>query len=226
MGRKPPVKRAPVDGCPPGWSLLYLAGFSPAPGAVPLGRKLEKARLKLDLHTHCYEATGFAEPTEEVVAQIVERIRAQGLDGIAITDHDFQLRRRDPDYAYKVREIVQRLAPDLLIIPGREFFQDNTEVVELSLPGDRLFRFLAHPGYPSYLRAEFSPDNLQGIEVENALHHWIIPQDRVRELARQYGLLLLANSDAHTLRDIGAHHNEIDLETLCARAKPPTSGQR
>ena len=39
-------------------------------------------RLKLDLHTHCLEATAFAPPTVEIVDKIVTRVKECGLDGI------------------------------------------------------------------------------------------------------------------------------------------------
>ena len=42
-------------------------------------------KLKLDLHTHCWEATGLVAPTIEIVGQIVAAIKAKGLDGIGIT---------------------------------------------------------------------------------------------------------------------------------------------
>jgi PHP family Zn ribbon phosphoesterase len=41
----------------------------------------------------------------------------------------------------------------------------------------------------------------------------------IRELAEKHDLLLLTNSDAHSLADIGTYHNEIDIEVLCARAR-------
>jgi PHP family Zn ribbon phosphoesterase len=36
-------------------------------------------------------------------------------------------------------------------------------------------------------------------------------------LAKKHDLLLLTNSDAHSLADIGHYHNEIDIEDLCSR---------
>jgi PHP family Zn ribbon phosphoesterase len=42
--------------------------------------------------------------------------------------------------------------------------------------------------------------------------------EMIRGLAEKHDLLLLTNSDAHSLADIGHYHNEIDLEELCSRA--------
>lgn len=69
--------------------------------------------MKLDLHTHCYEATFFRAPSQEIVARIMAQIKASGLDGIAITEH------WDKEYGFKVKEIVTRsFISEVLIIPG------------------------------------------------------------------------------------------------------------
>ena len=169
------------------------------------------AKLRLDLHTHCLEATGFLSPTVDIVAEIVARIRQRRLNGIAITEHS------NKKYGYMVKEIVeQSFNSEVLIIPGQEIDLGRREAVELYLPNDSVFRFLAHPGrYPGF--AEDVSD-VQGIEIDNALHNWHINKIRVKELAERHGLLLLRNSDAHNLEDIGTFYNEIDLEELQARA--------
>ena len=99
-------------------------------------------RLKLDLHTHCFEATSFVPASVDSVGRIVDRIRTCGLDGIAVTDH------HNPHYAFRVKEIVEQHFDNcVLIIPGAEMTMGDDEVVELYLDGGRVFRFLAHPGY-------------------------------------------------------------------------------
>ena len=168
--------------------------------------------LKLDLHTHCYEATGYRSPTVEIVKQIINQIRARGLDGIAVTEH------WDKEYGFRVKEMVEQFFDnEVLIIPGQEIdvgrFQQE---VELYLPNGSTFRFLAHPGYPSN---SYSVENVQGIEVDNDMHKWEIDKAKVREVAEEHGLLLLSNSDAHSLRDIGSYYNDISLEELYARAR-------
>jgi PHP family Zn ribbon phosphoesterase len=168
-------------------------------------------KLKLDLHTHCYEATGYREPTMETVKKIIDRIRIRELDGIAITEH------WNKEYGFKVKDMVEQFFDnEVLIIPGQEIDVRCQQEVELYLPNGSTFRFLAHPGYPS------NPDsleNVQGIEIENDMHSWDIDKDEVRKLAEEHGLLLLSNSDAHSLSDIGRHYNEISLEELYARIK-------
>jgi len=43
--------------------------------------------LKLDLHTHCGEATSCLDPTLDIVKKIVAVVKDRGLDGIAVTEH-------------------------------------------------------------------------------------------------------------------------------------------
>jgi histidinol phosphatase-like PHP family hydrolase len=60
---------------------------------------------------------------------------------------------------------------------------------------------------------------MHGIELRNPLHDDEMEEGKIRELAEKYDLLLLTNSDAHFLDDIGKYYNEIDIEELCARAR-------
>jgi hypothetical protein len=45
------------------------------------------SKLKLDLHTHCREATACPTPTLSTVKRIVAAVKSRGLDGVAITEH-------------------------------------------------------------------------------------------------------------------------------------------
>jgi len=169
-------------------------------------------KLKLDLHTHTYEATGYHDPPVEIVKRIVDQIKARRLDGIAITEH------HDKDYGFRVKEMVEQFFDnEVLIIPGQEIDVGwRQQEVELYLPNGSTFRFLAHPGYPSN---SYVVNNVQGIEIDNVMHEWEIDKSKVREVAEKHGLLLLSNSDAHYVSDIGRYYNEISLEELYARAK-------
>jgi histidinol phosphatase-like PHP family hydrolase len=51
------------------------------------------------------------------------------------------------------------------------------------------------------------------------MHDHEMDQAAIRKVARKHNLLLLQNSDAHSLRDIGKYYNEITIEELCARAR-------
>lgn len=165
-------------------------------------------KLRLDLHTHCRELTNFVEPTREVVGSIVARIKEAGLDGIAVTEHE------NKSYGFLIRDLVAQYFPgEVLIIPGNErnlpLFM---HMVELYLSDDITFRFMAHPISPS-LWADYI-DRLHGLEIDNV--GWTFDKERIREVARKHDLLLLSNSDAHYLEEIGCHYNEIELQQLFA----------
>ena len=102
----------------------------------------------------------------------------------------------------------------MLIIPGQEIDIRWHQEVELFLPNGATFRFLAHPGYPTVPNVI---ENIQGIEIENALH--FIDKGRAIALAEEHDLILLSNSDAHTIDTIGRCYTEIDIEELIARAR-------
>ena len=172
-------------------------------------------KLKLDLHTHCGEATSLYTPTLDIAKRIVAAAKARGLDGIGVTEH------YNRTYGYKVKELVEHeLGNEILIIPGQEIDKGPLHMVVLYLPDDVTFRFIAHPGYPPVSDFSSHMDNgIHGIELKNPLHEDEMDKDKIRELAKKHNLLLLANSDAHFLSDIGKYYNEIEIEELCARAK-------
>ncbi|MFC1939240.1 PHP domain-containing protein [Chloroflexota bacterium] len=173
--------------------------------------------MKLDLHTHCLEATSFARPDARVAERIVTRIKEQGLDGIAITDHS----ELGTEFACKIKDILAGSSHnEITIIIGAEVSRGPYHIVELYLRDNCTFRFIAHPGSHSLrlLEQEYSDylNGIHGMEIENG-NYWVDSEEAV-EFARNHGLLLLSNSDAHNLADIGRHYNEIDPEELYLRA--------
>jgi len=183
--------------------------------------------VKLDLHTHCREATAGATPTPAIVKRIVAAVKARGLDGIAMTEH------YTDSYGREVKEIVERhLDGAIVVIPGKELDMMLTgremgviHVVELCLPGDVTFRFIAHPGYPYVRDLDSHIDgSVHGIELGNAAHRDDMDEQEIRRIAKKHNLLLLSNSDAHDLRDIGTFFNEIEIEELVARASAGQQG--
>ncbi|OIP31678.1 MAG: hypothetical protein AUK23_06215 [Deltaproteobacteria bacterium CG2_30_43_15] len=169
-------------------------------------------KIKIDLHTHCLESTGDPIPSIDTVRKIIRQVKKRGLDGIAVTDHDKK------DYGFRVKEVTDLHFPgEIVIIPGQEISLHREHVVELYLPNDAVFRFCAHPFFGGHFR-EFlkkEGDKIHGIEIKNAA--WQLQEDKVKEVARKYNLITLENSDAHSIRDIGLHYNEIELEELYKR---------
>ena len=183
---------------------------------------MRDGRLKLDLHTHCRAATASSTATLAVVRRIVAAVKAKGLDGIAVTEHYTDY------FGYEVKEIVDtQLNGDIVVIPGKEIDMMVTgrdmgviHVVELYLPDDVTFRFIAHPGYP-YIGdlGSHIDGSIHGLEIKNPAHLDDIDEHEVRRLAEKHDLMLLSNSDAHSLGDIGTFYNEIDIAQLSARAR-------
>jgi len=116
----------------------------------------------------------------------------------------------------------------VVIIPGQEIDKvflgiekGMFHIVELYLQEDIVFRFIAHPGHPRVKNLEAHIDgSIHGIELKNPQHLDEMDEKEIRRLAEKHNLLLLTNSDAHALSEIGTFHNEICLEELCARARP------
>ncbi|MBI2856761.1 MAG: PHP domain-containing protein [Chloroflexi bacterium] len=181
-------------------------------------------KLKLDLHTHPWEASGFQMPTVEGVRRVLSIIRARGLDGIAITDHHHR------DYALEFKAIVDRRFPgQAIILPGWEVevrpehdYFNELQLCEIFLDDGSVFTSYCHPGYPGQKLIVL--DGMGGIEVRNARHQWHIRADDVRRAAREHSLLEMAVSDAHRLEDIGKLYTEVDLDELYRRARRPGNG--
>jgi histidinol phosphatase-like PHP family hydrolase len=169
-------------------------------------------KLKLDLHTHCYDALGLPDPSVEVVKNIIDTVKAKGLDGIAITEH------YSKSHGLLSKEILDAHFPnEIIIIAGQETWYYGQEVVELYLEDGITFRFVAHP-MSIY---NFSKDKykVQGIEIKNYLHRDEMHTEEILEIAKRENLLPLTNSDAHVLADVGKFYNYLDIKDLWTLAK-------
>lgn len=120
-------------------------------------------KLKLDLHTHCFETLGMV--NEGTVKLILDKARKKGLDGIAVTEHcTFS-------FGAEAKEIAEKhLRSEIIVIPGRE--------------------------------------------IGNFYHNFQINPDLVKRVAVEHQLVLLHNSDSHTLMELGALYTEISLTEL------------
>ncbi|MFH1625339.1 MAG: PHP domain-containing protein [Pseudomonadota bacterium] len=169
-------------------------------------------KVKIDFHTHCLEATGDPVPEIPTVGKIIRQIKARGLDGIALTDHD------NRGYGFRVRETADIHFPgEVMIIPGQEISLHRQHVIEVYLPSDSVFRFCAHPrlgdSFEEFMNRE--GDNIHGIEIKNAALQ--LEEDKIRKIAARHNLILLENSDAHSISEIGLHYSEVDLQELYER---------
>ena len=177
-------------------------------------------KLKLDLHTHIWEAFNFQPPSLEIAEKVITQVKSQGIDGIAITDH------HNKDWAHEFRELINtHFSGEIIILPGweieirpPEYPFEEYQVSEIFLPEGGIFRIYCHPGY--YSPNIIIEDNIHAIEIDNYIHNWHIRKPQVREIAEAYSLLTVEVSDAHNLENIGLRHTEIELEELYKRAEP------
>ena len=176
-------------------------------------------KVKLDLHTHVWEAFNFQPPSVSIAEKVVAQIKSSGIDGIAITDHN------NKDWAFELRDLVEQQHPgEVIIIPGWEVEVrpesnpfDEYQVGELFLPEGGVFRIYSHPGY--YSPKILIEDGIHAIEIDNYIHNWHIRRDQVEEVARTHGLLTVEVSDAHNLENIGLRYTEVDMDELYRRAE-------
>ena len=177
-------------------------------------------KVKLDLHTHVWEAFNFQPPSVSIAEKVVAQIKSSGIDGIAITDHN------NKDWAFEFRDLVEQHYPgEVIIIPGWEVDVrpasnpfDEYQVGELFLPEGGVFRIYSHPGY--YSPNILIEDGIHAIEIDNYIHNWHIRKQQVAELAQAHDLLVLEVSDAHNLENIGLRYTELELDELYRRAEP------
>ena len=178
-------------------------------------------KVKLDLHTHVWEAFNFQPPSVEIAGKVVEQIKSRGIDGIAVTDHN------NKDWAFEFKEIVDRRFPgEVIIIPGWEIEVrppqnpfDEYQISELFLDDGSVFRIYAHPGY--YSPNIIIEEGVHAIEVDNYIHNWHIRKPLVAQIAEAHDLMLVEVSDAHNLENIGLRYTEVEMGELRRRASEP-----
>ena len=179
-------------------------------------------KIKIDLHTHCFEAIGIFSPesvTPLTVEKIIDSVKRKGLDGIAITEH------YESYFGFVAQKIVAEYFDNqVLIIPGHEIYYRRRHTVELFLPGNTVFRFLPHP-MDDQIENDFDFGKLHGIEINNSQYNQSMDKPRIRALAEKHNLILLSNSDAHDLNDVGYYYNEIDLDDLINRVRHHTESE-
>jgi hypothetical protein len=173
--------------------------------------------MKVDFHIHtCYSGDSLTS-----LEEVIEACRRQGIDKVAITDHN----------TIAGALALQAMAPDLVIV-GEEIKTDVGEIiayfVEEEVPrGLSLQETIARVrgqggvvGVPHPLdrlrREALGRANLLTVieqvdllEVFNA--RTVFPSDnrRALELARRHGLLATAGSDAHIACEIGHAYVEM-----------------
>lgn len=192
----------------------------------------EASRIRVDLHLHTLGSRDCLSDPEAVLA----RARSEGLDRIAVTDHDrigvaLEMYRRHPARIIPGEEVKTAEGVDVIGLYLREEIPGGT-------PARETCRRIREQGGLVYLPHPFAPGKggsgaladeiaplCDVIEVFNARLHRSELNRRARALAERHGLPGGAGSDAHTLGELGrvritlpAHPNEPEalLEALAS----------
>ena len=185
--------------------------------------------MKVDLHSHTAE---HSECSKAPAVEMVRAARDRGMGGLVISDHRYHL---TPEECRTLEEAV----PGIRVFRGAEIGVRGAgkdaaaweDVVIVSdSPGahldgvsadevDRLAEFrretgalviLAHPFryHPTIVfdLGRFAPDAIEiaSVQVDPKDH------DRIVGLARQHGMNVVSNSDAHQTNDVGLFHLDLD----------------
>ena len=181
-------------------------------------------RLKADLHMHTTYSDGVADPLSMIMASI-----EKGLSVISITDHDtFEGSRA-------AMRIVKDKGLDVVVIPGNEvrvkYMGRVFDVLILcpSIPQEepprdalRLYDYakkhscLYVPAHPFDVRRYGAGDLIYDLKMD-ALEIWNAraptgANKQAITVAKELGVVGLANSDAHDVDMVGAAHNVIEVE--------------
>jgi putative hydrolase len=179
-----------------------------------------------DFHSHTFHSDGALSPVE-----LIRRAVTRGYRTIALTDHvglgnyEEVLRQvaRDCDHCNRYWDIVAVPGVEITHVPARAIAEvaraaktagarvvgvHGETLVEPVEPGTNLAAvscrdvdFLAHPGLLSDEEARIALANDVFIEVSARKGH-CLGNGRTVVMARQYGLRLLVNSDAHEPGDL------------------------
>ena len=178
-------------------------------------------KLKIDLHTHPFEALkekmgikSILDIKKEAAAVIVNAVKSAGLDGIAITEHN------NFNYGWVAGlEIMDHFGREgLIILPGIELEYQGQQYLSLYIPPyvrrgipffkeKEWFTILAHPGYynPLDLNQVSQPD-YDAVEAESLLGRFT----PAAEISRRKEIPDIAASNAHRLEDIGLRYMELE----------------
>ena len=180
--------------------------------------------MKIDLHVHTIERSACAHASED---EQIEAAIDCGLDALVFTDHARLVPRKRVEELNQIYapfrifggiEITVREREDVLVLGVHDavleskiwtyselhtFVRDRGGWIALAHP----FRY--HPEIAIDV-ARYLPDALESCSTN------IIPlnRPRIRAVARQLGIHVVCNSDAHTSQSLGVGHNLFKEEPV------------
>ena len=172
--------------------------------------------MRLDLHMHTRGSWDCMSNPEELLA----RARERGLDRIAITDHDRlhvarRMYEKYPDLVVPGEEVKTAEGIDVIGWYLREEIPKGTPMRETieRIREQGGVPCLPHPFAPGKggdgrFAEELAP-LVDVVEVFNARLHPAAQNDPAEVLARRFGRLRSAGSDAHTVDEVGGAYVEV-----------------
>lgn len=180
-------------------------------------------KLKVDLHTHTND-----DPQDYIdfsAEELINRAAGAGFDAVAITNHDILT------FSPK----LERHASDrgLLLIPGVELTLSHSHVViinpdierDLNMSSladlaardnSRSLVIAPHPYYPGAkclrTRLEKNIGSFDAVEFSFFYNHFINPNKRAVEAAREYDKPLVGSSDCHNIWQVGYTYSVVEAE--------------
>lgn len=172
--------------------------------------------LRIDLHVH----TKYSHDSSITLKDLALYSKAQGLDGVAITDHDTTKGFRE-----------FRRIENLLIIPGAEITTDQGHVLAINVTAsirnglsfmetiDQIHcaggvAISAHP--TTLLRATSEQKLRQGFDAMEVINSSAVPFSlsvfRNRRIATMLGLPQTGGSDAHYGPEVGMAYTQVEAE--------------
>jgi len=186
--------------------------------AAPAARK-----LKVDFHTHTSD-----DPQDYIdfsAERLIDRAAEQGLDALAVTNHDAVTFSRDlEDYA---------AARGIILIPGVELTLSNKHVVVVNpefrkpehfrslddlaaIRNDGTLIIAPHPFYPGSrcLRSKLEAylDAFDAVEFSFFYNLLINPNKKAVEIAVRHGKPLVGSSDCHNIWQVGYTYSLVEAE--------------
>lgn len=188
--------------------------------------------LKADLHIH----TAHSGDSDISAWDIIDQARANGLDIVAVTDHN------TTRGALETRKLAAKEFPELIVLIGQEVRTSAGEIIVIGVDDDipknlslektckiakkqNGFIIAPHPfdkireGIGNKIIDVIS--YIDAVEVLNSKSLWKRFNKKAREFAEEYGLPMVAGSDAHIPQYIGSAYTLIKQEKA---GKPTEKG--
>jgi histidinol phosphatase-like PHP family hydrolase len=177
--------------------------------------------LKIDLHTHPIEALreqmgikGIGNINSKVAEAITRAIKAAGLNGIGITEHN----NFNHSWVASLEILDNFYKENLVILPGTEIDYDGQQFLRIYIPdhyrrrmpffkNQEWFHILAHPGYYHILdTSRFKQLSFDAAEEKSLQGDFALAE----QISREKDIPVIRSSDAHKLEDIGSYYAELE----------------